>query len=47
MVIGLRTPDYGKELPVMLEALDEANSGDPHFLGWARHSYDDQLEDGP
>lgn len=44
MVIGLRSPDYGDELPVMLEALDAANSADPHFLGWARHSYNDQLD---
>jgi hypothetical protein len=43
MVIGLRSPDYGDELPVMLEALDAANAADPHFLGWARHSYNDQL----
>lgn len=41
MVIGLRTPDYGDQLPAMLNALDEANSGNPHFLGSARHSYND------
>jgi hypothetical protein len=44
MVIGLRTPDYGHELPVMLRALEAANASDPHFLGWARHAYNDQLD---
>lgn len=44
MVIGLRTPDYGDRLPAMLKALDETNGGDPHYLGWARHSYNDVLE---
>jgi hypothetical protein len=41
MAIGLRTPDYGDQLPAMLKALDAANAGDPHYLGWARHSYND------
>jgi hypothetical protein len=41
MAIGLRTPDYGDQLPAMLNALGEANSGNPHFLGSARHSYND------
>jgi hypothetical protein len=44
MVIGLRSLDYGDQLPVMLRALDAANAADPHFLGWARHSYNDQLD---
>jgi hypothetical protein len=44
MVIGLRTPDYGEQLPAMLKALDEANAGNPHYLGSARHSYNDVLE---
>jgi hypothetical protein len=43
MVIGLRTPDYGDQLPAMLKAMDEANSGNPHYLGSARHSYNDVL----
>ena len=47
MVIGLRTPDYGKWLPKMLDALDEANRGNPHYEGWARHSYNDSLPDDP
>jgi hypothetical protein len=44
MVIGLRTPDYEELLPKMLQALDDANRGDPHYLGWARHSYNDALQ---
>jgi hypothetical protein len=44
MGIALRTPDYGDLLPQMLEALDAANRGDSHYLGWARHSYNDVLK---
>ncbi len=47
MVIGLRTPDYGKLLPKMLDTLDEANRLNPHYGGWARHSYNDSLLDDP
>jgi hypothetical protein len=43
MAIGLRTPDYEQLLPQMLQSLDEANRGSPHYLGWARHSYNDTL----
>jgi hypothetical protein len=43
MSIGLRTPDYAGELPQMLQALDDANRANPHYLGWARHSYNDTL----
>jgi hypothetical protein len=43
MVVGLRTPDYGELLPKMLDTLDEANRGNPHYQGWARHSYADSL----
>jgi hypothetical protein len=43
MVIALRTPDYGDLLPKMLVALDESNRSNPHYLGWARHSYNDTL----
>lgn len=46
MVIALRTPDYGARLPEMLKGLDESNRGNPHYLGWARHSYNDYLK-GP
>jgi hypothetical protein len=41
MGIGLRTPDYGELLPDMLKSLDEARPGNAHYLGWARHSYND------
>jgi hypothetical protein len=44
MVIGLRTPDYGALLPQMLMTVDEGNGKNPHYRGWARHSYNDSLE---
>lgn len=44
MVIALRTPDYLDHLPDMLKHLDEANRTNPHYLGWARHSYNDTLK---
>jgi hypothetical protein len=43
MAIALRTPDYGPLLPKMLASLDEMNQGDPRYLGWARHSYNDSI----
>lgn len=43
MAIALRAPDYGAQLPQLLAALDTANAGNPHYLGWARHSYNDVL----
>src|SRR5580704_829985 len=45
MIIGLRTPDYEGRLPAMLQALDDSNQSDPHYAGWARHSYNDTLSD--
>jgi hypothetical protein len=44
MVIALRTPDYLDHLPEMLTHLDQANRSNPHYLGWARHSYNDTLK---
>jgi hypothetical protein len=44
MVIGLRTPDYEELLPAMLKSLDDAHVANPHYLGWARHSYNDYLK---
>lgn len=44
MAIALRTPDYNELLPQMLKKLDDANRSNPHYLGWARHSYNDQLQ---
>ena len=44
MVIALRTPDYGELLPQVLKKLDDANRTNPHYLGWARHSYNDHLK---
>lgn len=44
MVIALRTPDYGELLPQMLKKLDDANRTNPHYLGWARHCYNDYLK---
>lgn len=46
MAIALRTPDYADLLPQMLQKLDDANRANPHYLGWARHSYNDQLKAG-
>jgi hypothetical protein len=43
MAIALRTPDYGDLLPQMLRRLDDENRGNPHYLGWARHSYNDAI----
>ena len=37
--IGLRFPDYRDLLPVMLKSLEPSLGSDPHFLGWAWHSY--------
>jgi hypothetical protein len=39
MAIGLRTPDYGAQLPLMLQTVDDSMRGNPHYLGWAWHSY--------
>jgi hypothetical protein len=44
MVIALRTPDYGELLPQMLKKLDDSNRANPHYMGWARHSYNDYLK---
>jgi len=44
IVIALRTPDYLDHLPEMLKHLDEAYRANPHYLGWARHSYNDTLK---
>jgi hypothetical protein len=43
--IGLRTPDYEGLLPQMLKALDDTSGANPMYGGWARHSYNDVLED--
>jgi hypothetical protein len=45
MIIALRTPDYRDLLPQMLKALDDAHRTNPYYIGWARHSYNDSLED--
>lgn len=39
IAIGLRSPDYGESLPAMLRSLDTTLVGNPHYLGWAWHSY--------
>ena len=41
LAIGLRTPDYGQQLAAMLTVVQDALSANPHFLGWAWHSYND------
>jgi hypothetical protein len=45
MAIGLRTPDYGQLMPEMLKAVDDTLRTNPHYLGWAWHSYNDHLAD--
>ncbi len=44
LAIALRTPDYGELLPRVLNNLDDSDRSNPHYLGWARHSYNDILE---
>lgn len=39
IAIGLRTPDYGPLMPQMLKTLDDTLRPNPHYLGWAWHSY--------
>jgi hypothetical protein len=41
LAIGLRTPDYGQQLPEMLKVLQDVLGANPHYLGWAWHSYND------
>jgi hypothetical protein len=41
MAIGLRTPDYQSQLPNMLKIVQQDLSSNPHYLGWAWHSYND------
>ena len=41
MAIGLRTPDYQSQLPNMLKTVQQDLSSNPHYLGWAWHSYHD------
>ena len=41
--VALRTPDYRELLPAMLNTLDETLGENPHYLGWARQSYNDTL----
>ena len=43
MSIALRTADYRDLLPSMLKTLDQTLGANPHYLGWARHSYNDTL----
>lgn len=44
LAIGLRTPDYGQQLPSMLKVVQDTLGGNPHYLGWAWHSYNDALQ---
>jgi hypothetical protein len=41
LAIGLRTPNYGRQLADMLKVVQDALSANPHYLGWAWHSYND------
>jgi hypothetical protein len=44
MAIGLRTPDYEMLLRRMLRTVEDALRTDPHYLGWAMHSWNDQVK---
>ncbi len=44
LAIGLRSADYQQQLPDMLKAVQGALAQNPHFLGWAWHSYNDETE---
>jgi hypothetical protein len=44
LAIGLRSADYQQQLPGMLKAVQGALAQNPHFLGWAWHSYNDETE---
>ncbi len=39
IAIGLRTPDYDQLMSRMLKSLDDNLRANPHYLGWAWHSY--------
>ncbi len=42
--IALRTPDYEGLMPEMLETVDRTLGSNPHYLGWAWHSWNDSSE---
>jgi hypothetical protein len=44
LAIGLRTADYQQQLPDMLKVVEDTLAANPHFLGWAWHSYNDVTE---
>ena len=44
LAIGLRTPDYEQRMPQMLQAVDSALRNNPHYLGWAWHSWNDEAK---
>lgn len=44
LAIGLRTPDYKQRMPQMLQAIDSALRNNPHYLGWAWHSWNDEAK---
>jgi hypothetical protein len=44
MSIALRTPDYAGRLPGMFKMLDASFQSNAHYLGGARHSYNDYLK---
>jgi hypothetical protein len=46
IAIGLRTPDYEDLLPSMFRTVDDALRGNPHYLGWAWHSWNDTKGSG-
>jgi hypothetical protein len=43
LAIGLRYPDYEQQLPAMLKVVQDSLGTNPHYLGWAWHSYNDVM----
>jgi hypothetical protein len=44
LAVGLRTPDYGQQLPNMLKVVQDTLGANRHYLGWAWHSYNDVMQ---
>jgi hypothetical protein len=42
LAIGLRTPDYEQLMPRMFEAVDDSLHTNPHYSGWAWHSWNEE-----
>jgi hypothetical protein len=43
LAVGLRYADYQQQITVMLKTVQDSLSANPHYLGWAWHSYNDVM----